>query len=161
MKIINVKRGKGKTNYLVDRSIETGYPILVATVNDKKIIMAALQAKECKDFMNRVFSVADVITAYNKRHHDILNILTSSEYILVDEGVNVLNVFLASIINTKIDTITMTSPEFESIDEAVDDTEDYHNCVFCGNKIEGYPKMSKMDKYVKCPYCNKMNKIVV
>ena len=68
MEIIDIPRGMGKTSYLIHKSNETEYPILVATESQKKVLIA--KAKSYKITIPEPITInnffALVIAVYNR-----------------------------------------------------------------------------------------------
>lgn len=93
MEIIDIPRGMGKTSYLIHKSNETGYPILVATERQKTALTAKANLYKIK--IPEPISVNDFYMC------------KKPETVLIDELPIVLQTFLGS--NVKIATMTSDS----------------------------------------------------
>lgn len=98
MEIIDIPRGMGKTSYLIHKSNETEYPILVATESQKKVLIA--KAKSYKITIPEPITINNFIKI-NETGRD------KPEAVLIDELPIVLNTFLG--VNVKIATMTSDS----------------------------------------------------
>ena len=91
MEIVNLKRGKGKTTYLVYRSAITGYPIICYTQRHKEEVLR-LAKTHSLDIPEPIVYSSDAFRSKTKTKY------------LVDEA----PVLLQLVLGVDIDTMTLT-----------------------------------------------------
>ena len=101
MVIINGERHTGKTTCLIEKCIETGYPIIVKTLLEKKNIEDIL-IKNSVDITNKVIVLSDLIDRK----------CTVDTPVLIDNLEEVLNELMLKATGTTIDTATYNVSSF-------------------------------------------------
>ena len=96
MEILNNPRGTGKTTIIINKAIQTGYPILVGTECQKYLLKEKIIKKEIE-----VYTVEEFLKLEKKPEH-----------ILIDELPNV----LYNLLNSDVELATMTSKSLEMYD---------------------------------------------
>lgn len=105
MKIINVDRQLGKTEYLINRHIETGYPIIVPDLTSKRLVEERICIKLDQRpplESGRVMTLANLISGTGPIGCKI------PKKILIDDADRVLDILFSSRISIEIDTIVMS-----------------------------------------------------
>lgn len=95
MEILNNPRGTGKTTIIVNKAIQTGYPVLVGTENQKDFLENITEKRI------KVYTVEEFIYLKEKPEH-----------ILIDELPRV----LYELLETDVELATMTSKSLEKYD---------------------------------------------
>ena len=96
MDIIDIPRGYGKTWMTINRAKETGYPIIVDTTFNKRLIMERLREYRYEDVS--VYTVKEWITMRNK----------PKDQIIIDE----LPMVLTNLFGARVDLATLSSNEY-------------------------------------------------
>ena len=102
MEIIDVPRCFGKTNYLIHKSKETGYPIVVGTKSQKELL--------CEKAKDINIEIPEPITITEFLNYGYFREEKKPDNILIDELPNVLSNILGC--NVKIATMTSYSKEY-------------------------------------------------
>jgi len=100
MKILNLKRGQGKTTFLIIQSHLTGYPILTYNEGAKDDIVYKAEKMNLIIPKPLSVSVSDLFAMQGMTYH--------FDKILVDEMPLVLDCLLSRMIHSNIATATMT-----------------------------------------------------
>lgn len=102
MKLINVKRQTGKTEYVIKRHIETNYPIIVANNGMKKLIekriCEILNIRKCQD--NSVMTYNEFIKEKERG--------VNFDKVIIDELDLFLDAIVEDALKVKVDVATMT-----------------------------------------------------
>ena len=102
MKLINVKRQTGKTEYIIKRHIETNYPIIVADNTSKKLIekriCEILNIRKCQD--NSVMTYNEFIKEQGRG--------VNFDKVIIDELDLFLDAIVEEALKVKVDVATMT-----------------------------------------------------
>ena len=111
MKLINVKRATGKTELVIKRHLETGYPI-IAKNNNSKIMIESKIKEKTGTFPPK----GDVITYYDYICSRGRNLNYKNNCVIIDDIDYILSDIISNSLGLNIDTITM--------------------CIECKDKIE-------------------------
>ena len=102
MKLINVKRQTGKTEYIIKRHIETNYPIIVADDTSKRLIekriCEILNIRKCQD--NSVMTYNEFIKEKGRG--------VNFDKVIIDELDLFLDAIVEEALKVKVDVATMT-----------------------------------------------------
>ena len=102
MEIMNLPRGCGKSTNIIVESINTGYPIIVGTINQKKYLMETARKITMQPIL--VYTVNEFCSDmfWNDKSY-------KPKKVLIDELPNILSILLG----TDCEMATMTSKSIE------------------------------------------------
>ena len=122
MKLINVKRATGKTELVIKRHLETGYPIITRDFKSKKLIERRISSltgvKNIKP--NSVITYREFIDV--DKTGSSRGIRTNYEAVIVDDLEFFINDIVEAALKAKVDIATMSLDCKDSIELPVEST---------------------------------------
>ena len=122
MKLINVKRATGKTELVIKRHLETGYPILTRDFASKRLIEHRISSitgeKTIKP--NSVLTYREFMDIY--KTDSGRGIKSNYEAVIVDDLEFFINDIIETALKVKVDIATMTLDCKDSIELPVEST---------------------------------------
>ena len=117
MKLINIPRAGGKTQYLINKAARTGKPILVATISQKKNLIYNIKSLNIDPESVEIITVREILTNSIGRKYTIPTVEIMKRDYLVDELPLVFEEMMRILTQSTIDTATLTVPMTENLYE--------------------------------------------